>query len=104
MRLRKDAAVRWERGMLALLVLIGVLVRVIALDRFPGGVNQDEAYSAYEAWCLLHDGMDSWGYRFPVYLTVWGSGQSALQSYLMVPMIALFGMNLWAIHIPFVRA
>lgn len=89
-----------ERLLIAALTLIGVLVRVIALDRFPDGINQDEAYSAYEAWCLLHDGMDSWGYRFPVYLTVWGSGQSALQSYLMAPMIALFGPTLFAIRLP----
>lgn len=25
----------------------------------------------------MESGMDSWGYRFPVYLTVWGSGMSA---------------------------
>jgi len=91
---------RADAWLIAALMLIGVLVRVTALDRFPGGINQDEAYSAYEAWCLLHDGMDSWGYRFPVYLTVWGSGQSALQSYLMAPMIALFGPTLFAIRLP----
>jgi len=89
-----------ERILVAALMLIGMLVRLAALGQFPGGVNQDEAYSAYEAYCLLSDGMDSWGYRLPVYLTVWGSGQSALQSYLMVPMIALFGLELWAIRIP----
>ncbi len=89
-----------ERILVAALTLAGVLVRMLFLDRFPGGVNQDEAYSAYEAFCLLTDGMDSWGYRFPVYLTVWGSGQSALQSYLMIPCIALFGMKTWAIRLP----
>jgi len=89
-----------ERYLIAALMLIGMLVRLVALGQFPGGVNQDEAYSAYEAYCLLSDGMDSWGYRYPVYLTVWGSGQSALQSYLMVPMVALFGLELWAIRIP----
>ena len=91
---------RLERGAIAVLMLVGVLVRVLALDRFPAGINQDEAYSAYEAFCLLEGGMDSWGYRFPVYLTVWGSGQSALQSYLMAPMIALFGPTLFAIRLP----
>lgn len=91
---------RAEAWLIAALTVIGVLVRVVALNRFPGGVNQDEAYSAYEAWCLLEDGMDSWGYRFPVYLTVWGSGQSALQSYLMAGMLALFGPTLWAVRIP----
>lgn len=94
----KDA--KRERWLIAALMLIGVLVRVIALDRFPGGINQDEAYSAYEAWCLLSDGMDSWGYRFPVYLTVWGSGQSALQSYLMAPLMALLGPTLSAVRLP----
>ncbi len=91
---------RREAWLIAALTLVGVLVRVIALDRFPGGVNQDEAYSAYEAWCLLHDGMDSWGYRLPVYLTAWGSGMNALQSYLMLPFAALFGLETWAIRLP----
>lgn len=91
---------RTERVLITVLIVIGVLVRLAALDRFPGGVNQDEAYSAYEAYCLLTDGMDSWGYRYPVYLTVWGSGQSALQSYLMMPFIALFGLKLWVFRLP----
>ena len=91
---------RREGFMVAALVLVGVLVRLVFLDRFPGGINQDEAYSAYEAYCLMTDGMDSWGYRYPVYLTAWGSGMNALQSYLMAPLIALFGLKLWVIRIP----
>lgn len=93
-RMNKDA---W---LVIILAITGILVRVIALEQYPVGINQDEAYSAYEAMCLLHDGMDSWGYRYPVYLTVWGSGQSALQSYLMTPMIALLGPTLTAIRLP----
>ncbi|MBR5288208.1 MAG: glycosyltransferase family 39 protein [Clostridia bacterium] len=85
---------------MAVLLLIGVLVRAAALGSMPGGVNQDEAYSAYEAWCLLRDGMDSWGYRFPVYLRAWGSGMNALQSYLMMPFIALFGLKTWVVRLP----
>jgi len=91
---------RIEAGMAAALVLIGVLVRAAALGSIPGGVNQDEAYSAYEAWCLMKDGMDSWGYRLPVYLRAWGSGMNALQSYLMIPFIALFGLKTWVIRLP----
>ena len=91
---------RRETLLAAALVLLGVLVRAVALGSVPGGVNQDEAYSAYEAWCLLRDGMDSWGYRFPVYLRAWGSGMNALQSYLMIPFIALFGMKTWVIRLP----
>lgn len=89
-----------EKYLVAALLLVGMLTRLVFLDRFPGGIDQDEAYSAYEAYCLMTDGMDSWGYRYPVYLTVWGSGQSALQSYLMAPLIALFGLKLWVIRMP----
>lgn len=96
----QEKANRWEKGAVFALMLIGVLVRLVALDRFPVGINQDEAYSAFEALCLLTDGKDSWGYNFPVYLTVWGSGQSALQSYLIAPLMAIFGTSLWAVRLP----
>lgn len=89
-----------EKYLVFALLLIGMLVRLAALGQYPGGVNQDEAYSAYEAYCLLQDGMDSWGYKFPVYLTAWGSGMNALQSYLMMPFIALFGLKLWVLRLP----
>jgi hypothetical protein len=35
-----------------------------------------------------------------VYLETWGSGMSALNSYLMIPFIALFGMHTWVIRLP----
>ena len=89
-----------EKYLVFAFILIGVLVRLTALGQYPGGVNQDEAYSAYEAYCLLQDGMDSWGYKFPVYLTAWGSGMNALQSYLMMPLIAVFDLKLWVLRLP----
>lgn len=79
---------------------IGIFVRVWKLGIVPGDINQDEAFSGYEAYSLLHYGMDSAGYPFPVYLTVWGSGMSALNSYLMIPFIALFGAHVWVIRLP----
>lgn len=81
-------------------LLIGSLIRFWQLGHVPGGINQDEAFGAYEAYSMLNYGMDSWGYRFPVYLTTWGSGMSALNSYLMIPCIALFGLHTWVIRLP----
>lgn len=81
-------------------LLIGSLIRFWQLGNVPGGINQDEAFGAYEAYSMLNYGMDSWGYRFPVYLTTWGSGMSALNSYLMIPCIALFGLHTWVIRLP----
>ncbi|MBR1770809.1 MAG: glycosyltransferase family 39 protein [Lachnospiraceae bacterium] len=82
------------------LLLFGIAVRCIGIGSIPGGLNQDEAFGAYEAYSMLHYGMDSSGYAFPVYLNTWGSGMSALNSYLMIPFMALFGVHAWVIRMP----
>lgn len=81
-------------------MFIGISARVWRFGSVPGGLNQDEAFAGYEAWSLLHYGIDSAGYRFPVYLTAWGSGMNALNTYLMIPLIAVFGLKVWVIRLP----
>ena len=79
---------------------LGVFARVLFLDSMPDGLNQDEAYAGYEAYSLLHYGVDSWGYSFPVYLTTWGSGMSIMNSYLMIPFIWTIGPTVLAARLP----
>lgn len=81
-------------------MFIGISARVWRFGSVPGGVNQDEAFAGYEAWSLLNYGIDSAGYHFPVYLTAWGSGMNALNTYLMIPFIAVFGLKAWVIRLP----
>lgn len=83
-----------------ILMAAGIAVRAICLGTIPGDLNQDEAFGGYEAYSLLHYGMDSAGYRFPVYLYAWGSGMSALNTYLMMPFMAVFGPQVWVIRMP----
>ena len=82
------------------ILAVGIFVRIWHFGTVPGGLNQDEAFAGYEAWSLLKYGVDSAGYRFPVYLTAWGSGMNALNSYLMMPFIAIFGLKVWVIRLP----
>ena len=89
-----------EKCIFFLLIILGVLVRVYRFGSAPPGLNQDEAFAAYDAWALLHYGTDSSLHRFPVYLTAWGSGMNALESYLMIPGLALFGVQTWVIRLP----
>ena len=89
-----------EEGVAALLFLLGLFVRVFRFGAAPPGLNQDEAFAAYEAWALLHYGTDSSLHAWPVYLTAWGSGMNALESYLMIPFLALFGARTWVIRLP----
>ena len=76
-----------------------LFVRVWDIGIVPGDINQDEAMAGYNAYTLLHDGKDSFGYSFPMYLTAWGSGMNALESYLCIPFVLLFGLHTWTIRL-----
>ncbi|PXV90134.1 dolichyl-phosphate-mannose-protein mannosyltransferase [Lachnotalea glycerini] len=83
-----------------ILMVMGGLARVLCLSSNPGGVSQDEAFSAYDAFSLAEYGTDCFGYHFPVYNTSWGSGMSALYSWISIPLIKIFGLNMWTIRLP----
>jgi 4-amino-4-deoxy-L-arabinose transferase-like glycosyltransferase len=87
-----------EWHVLMLVLLIGVVVRTVGLGRIPPGLNQDEASAGYDAFALLYHGIDRNGYRYPVHLVAWGSGQNALYSYLTMPFIVLFDLNAFSVR------
>jgi 4-amino-4-deoxy-L-arabinose transferase-like glycosyltransferase len=78
------------------ILAVGIALRCVLFPHLPPGLNQDEASAAYEAYSLLWTGKDRWGNAFPIYFPGWGSGQNVLYSYLSVPAIALFGLNLFS--------
>ena len=86
----------------AILFTLGATLRIFRLGIVPGGYQMDEAYSAWNAFSLYHSGIDSAGHSFPVYFEAWGHGMNALNSYLMLPFIALNGghVNLLIVRIP----
>lgn len=82
------------------ILAIALFSRVYRLGSVPNGVNQDEALAGYEAFSLLNYGMCSHGYTFPVYLSAWDSGMNALESYLAIPFVVLFGLKVWVFRLP----
>ncbi|MDP9222505.1 MAG: glycosyltransferase family 39 protein, partial [Actinomycetota bacterium] len=60
---------------------------------FPPGLEQDEASTGYDAFALLHYGIDRHGFHSPVMFVSWGSGQYALPGYLAMPFFVLFGFS-----------
>lgn len=92
--------VRMPECWLVLSMLIGSLARLICLGGRPMGLHQDEAYSAYNAWAVMHYGIDSLGYTRPVYYTAWGSGMSVLYSYFTMPFFALLGVSVTTLRLP----
>ena len=98
--MKKTGEERLVRILFPAFLIMGIAARALWFGQIPAGMNQDEAFAAYEAYSLLTTGLDTAGYPFPVYLTAWGSGMNALESYLMIPFIALFGLETWAVRLP----
>ncbi len=94
MRIRaKQASVFLDRHAVFLLILLGILLRAWKLGSIPGGINQDEASGAYDAWALLHYGIDRNGFHNPAMFVAWGSGMHPLPYYLSTPFLLLFGLT-----------
>ena len=83
------------------ILLFAAAVRCIRFGSVPGGINQDEAMGAVDAWALAQYGTDRFGTRLPVHFTAWKYGQmSVLLSYCMIPFIWLFGFNVISVRLP----
>ncbi len=79
---------------LALTTLIAAALRLIRLGSVPVALYCDEAFSGYEAWCLLLTGRDSRGVPLPFFFDIFGKGWGEpLHFYLTVPAVAMFGLT-----------
>lgn len=76
-----------------LLFVLGAVVRLVYIGSLPPGLNQDEASIGYDAYAILHYGIDRNGVHLPIHLIAWGSGQNALYAYLSMPFLLLFGLT-----------
>ena len=92
---KKNVMLKPAQWIFLCVLITGSLVRLIGLGYVPGkgGLNQDEAYTIYDAWCLANFGMDSREYSMPVYTYAWGKygGQSVFQLYAILPLVKMFG-------------
>lgn len=86
---------------LVVVLLVALLFRVVALDRVPPGLNQDETANAWSAYCLLKTGRTAFGEPWPLfYYRGLGANRSALFLYFILPFQALGGLNVWTMRLP----
>lgn len=94
---------RGQRAAIAVAVLaavaVGGFLRFHGLADVPPGLNQDEAVNGYDAYSLLLTGRDHHGHPFPFAgLESFGDWASPLLTFLTVPAVGLFGLNVAAIR------
>lgn len=79
---------------------LGLFLRTVALTKYPAGLTPDEAAQGYTAYSVLKTGKDEWGEKLPLNLRSFGDYKPPLQTYLMIPSVAVFGLNEFAVRLP----
>lgn len=87
------------------LILIFVLILAAALRFYklginPPGLDWDETAHGYNAYSILKTGRDEYGYKFPLYFRSFDDYKPPLYTYLVVPSVAIFGLNDFAVRFP----
>lgn len=86
------------RVILFLILFLGFSIRIYNLSGVPAGFFADEASIGYNAYSILTTGADEFGVRFPVFFRAFGEYKSPIQTYSTVPLIAIFGLNEFAVR------
>lgn len=81
----------------AILLFITVIYK---FGKLPIYMGVDEAGMAYDSYCIANYGVDRYLNSYPLYLTNFGSGQSALCAYISVIFIKILGANIISYRMP----
>lgn len=93
----------WERKyylILGLIVFLGAVLRLLYLEQIPATLYSDEVSQAYNAKSLLETGKDEYGTSWPVSIRSFGDWKPPLQTYLLIPSIAVFGLHNTSVRLP----
>ncbi len=86
--------------LLILILLLAFILRVPFLDKYPAGLNADEAAVGYNAYSLLQTGRDEHGTSWPLVFRSFDDYKPAGYFYLVLPFVASLGLNVWAVRLP----
>ena len=88
-----------ELFLLLIILALGLTLYCYKLETVPSGFYVDEAVSGYNSYSLLKTGKDEYGKPFPVALRFFGSYSPPLFVYSLIPLVALFGLEVWVTRI-----
>jgi 4-amino-4-deoxy-L-arabinose transferase-like glycosyltransferase len=91
--------VRLSKAIVIVSLVIGILVRTIALDAAPPGLHHDEACNGYDAYSIMLTGRDHHGHFMPIAIEAFGDYRPPIFDYSLVPLIAAFGLKPWVVRL-----
>ncbi len=93
---------RREIILVAILLALGLWLRLYALDEYPLGVHQDELSNIYDGYSILETGADRFGDRFPLQVRAFGENdyRPAMYAWMASVPIGLFGFSVTSGRLP----
>lgn len=89
-----------NRLFLILILILALTLRVFELDKFPVGLNADEAAIGYNAYSIIKTGKDEYGEILPLSFKSFGDYKPGLYFYFVIPFVITLGLNEWAVRLP----
>jgi 4-amino-4-deoxy-L-arabinose transferase-like glycosyltransferase len=87
-----------EKIALIAILIFSFLIRVVRIEEIPPGFYPDELFVGFDAYSLIHTYRDSHGNFLPWYFRDWDSYIDPIYPYSVVPFVALFGNNVFAVR------
>ncbi|MBI5358746.1 glycosyltransferase family 39 protein [Candidatus Amesbacteria bacterium] len=85
-------------------MVLGLVLRVTWLAKYPAGFTPDEAAFGYNAYSILQTGKDEWGTSwwqlFFTNMRSFGDYKLPLYTFLTIPGIKIFGLNEFSTRLP----
>ncbi len=82
------------------ILVLAAILRLIALDHYPNGLNADEAAIGYNAYSLLITGQDEHGISWPLVFRSFDDYKPPIYFYLVLPSIKFLGLTVLAVRLP----
>lgn len=82
------------------IIFVAALLRFWHLDSVPISPDWDEVSLGYNAYSIIQTGRDEYGKFLPVVLRSYDDYKPALYSYLTIPSVKFFGLNILAVRVP----
>ncbi len=83
-----------------LIIFLASFLRLWQLGQVPPSPDWDEAALGYNAYSILQTGRDEYGKFLPVVLRSFDDYKPALYTYLTIPFVKVFGLNVLAVRLP----
>ena len=78
---------------LAMILVLGAVLRFYKLDQIPPSLNWDEIAAGYNAYTIANWGADEYGNKFPIVFKNFGDDKHPVHIYLTAIVVKIFGLS-----------